>query len=450
MNAESSEPTRLFPRGVVTLTIAGMLERFGYYMGISGLLMFLEEKLWSDMDTVGTLYASLRYSAAFLPVLCGLIGDFTGHRRGLVLGAAFAAGGFLLLALPLEGDDPATWLSVILGILLLASGRAFFPVSTVALIGHLYDSQEHRMPSAGAFTLLHVLTNAGALVAPFLGMHLGDLLADAADLNRFESTCAVLALASQPVIVALIIVAARRHLFAKAELAVREKIRERDPSPPPDGMARYAKAMLPLLLIGLFLFHIGYHNGFSTQFFFLHRVLDFGGDWAFQAITSLNPLVVVVFGPAAIIVYGVLRGRGKPVPAALLAALGMGAAGLGLLMMLPSVIDVEVDTFAPDWGDGGPSLFWPVVSITLVALGEILVHGLVPALVTSASPRRFRGLLFGVAFAVGSLAALLTSPFDVFFRDSPQWGVFTVLGVAALIGAGVVFVGGLIASNRGR
>jgi dipeptide/tripeptide permease len=449
MNEEPSGSRRLFPRGVVTLTVAGMLERFGYFMAISGLIWFLQEKLWSDMDTVSTLYSTLRYSGAFLPLLCGLIGDYMGHRRSLILGAALSAGALLLLALPVEGDDPDAWLMVIAGIVLLASGRAFFPVSAVALIAHLYDTEKHRVPSAGAFTLLHVLANVGALVAPLLGSLLVAVLRDEGNLTRFESTIAVLVLASQQVIVALILVAARRHLFARAELAVREKIREKNSPPFPDGMMRYAGVMLPLLLVGLFLFHLSYHNGFAAQMVFVHRVMEFGGDLAFELFGSVNPLTIIFVGPAAIIVYGVLRARGRPVPGALLAAIGMGVVAVGLLLMLPHTLDLLVDDFyAPAWGDRGPSMFWPVVSVTVIALGEILVFGLVPALVTSASPRRFRGLLYGAAFAVGPLAALVTSPFELFSHEVPQWGLFVALSVIAAIGAGIAFTGGLIAPNR--
>jgi dipeptide/tripeptide permease len=184
---------------------------------------------------------------------------------------------------------------------------------------------------------------------------------------------------------------------------------------------------------------------------FVHRVLEFGSDLAFELFSSVNPMTIVFVGPAAIIVYGVLRVRGRPVPGAQLAAIGMGAVAVGLLLMLPPTLDLLGDDFyAPAWSDQGPSMFWPVLSVTVIALGEILVFGLVPALVTSVSPRRFRGLVYGAAFAVGPLAALVTSPFDFFAFEVPRWGLFVGLSVVTVIGAGIAFTGGLIAPKRDR
>lgn len=448
MDEQPDERPRIFPRGVVTLTVAGMLERFGWYAAISSLVFYLEEKLWADFDSIGTLFSALRYSAAFLPVIGGLIGDLMGHRRALILGAALSAGALLTLALPIAGDDAANWLFAIFALFLLASGRALFPVSTVVLIAHLYDSREHRVPSAGAFTLLHVMTNVAALASPFLALRLGEWLGEAADLARLESSCLVLALAAQPVIAALIIVAARRHLFAEADKAVREKIYIADDSPPPDGLVRYAKTMVPLLLVGLFFFSLAYQGASPAQSVYVHRFLADGGEFLAELLSALNPLVIVVVGPIAIIAFAVLQARGRKVPAALLAAVGMGAVGLGLLLMLPSMIDIPSDEYAPIWVDGGPSMLWPGASIAVVALGEILVYGLVPALVTSASPRRFRGLLYGVAYAVSGLAALSMSPFQEIMLGEMHWGVFIGLAALALIGAAIAFVGSVIAPRR--
>jgi dipeptide/tripeptide permease len=450
MDEEPQEPIRLFPQGVVTLTVVGMLERFGFYAGVATLFFFLEEKLWTDFETAGTLYEGMYLSAALLPVLGGMIGDFMGHRRSLILGAALSAGALVMLAFPIEGDDAGTWLVVLLALLALASGRAIFPVSTVTLIGHLYDSREHRVPSAGAFTLLHVMANVAALFAPMLAFHLGEFFESAWDLNRFESTCVVLVLAGQPVVAALILVASRRRLFAAAESAVREKVYIADDSPPPDGLSRYAPTMLPLLLVGLFIFSLAYQGASPAQSIFLHRALEMEGSFGVELLMKLNPLVIVLVGPVAVIVYGVMRARGRAVPAALLAALGMGATGVGLLLMLPVVGAAPVDDFAPFWSEDAPSLFWPGASITIVALAEILTFGLVPALVTSASPRRFRGLIYGAAFAVGGLASLVLKPFEPYLHDEMHWGVFTTLGAVALLGAVVAFIGGMIAPKRGR
>src|SRR6476469_3321039 len=97
---------RKHPRGLYVLFFTEMWERFGYYLMVGILLLFLRDTVSHggkgmdnalSTDIVGT-YVALVY---LTPFIGGLIADrFLGYRKSIFLGGALMALGYFLLAIP--------------------------------------------------------------------------------------------------------------------------------------------------------------------------------------------------------------------------------------------------------------------------------------------------------------------------------------------------------------
>ena len=104
------------PKGLYVLFFTEMWERFGYYLMLGILLLYLTDGAKGGMgldkkeasDIVGT-YLGLVY---LTPFLGGLLADrILGYRKSILIGAILMAAGYFGLAIP---NMTAFWISVLL------------------------------------------------------------------------------------------------------------------------------------------------------------------------------------------------------------------------------------------------------------------------------------------------------------------------------------------------
>jgi len=134
------------PKGLYVLFFSEMWERFGYYLMLGILLLYLKDPQggfgYSNAkasDIVGT-YLGLVY---LTPFLGGLIADrILGYRRAVILGGLLMVGGYLGLAIP---TPSAFWISV----LLIAVGNGFFKPNISTLLGNLYTEEKKALKDSG-------------------------------------------------------------------------------------------------------------------------------------------------------------------------------------------------------------------------------------------------------------------------------------------------------------
>ena len=151
------------PAGLMPLFFTEMWERFGYYLMLGILPLYLSDKEkggigWSDADAavvVGS-YIALVY---LTPFVGGLLADrLLGFRKTIVIGAALMMTGYFLLAIP------TVWgLYLALGTIIIGNG-AFKPnIST--LLGRLYPAGSP-LKDAG-YNIFYMGINVGAFVCNF-------------------------------------------------------------------------------------------------------------------------------------------------------------------------------------------------------------------------------------------------------------------------------------------
>ncbi|MFE7274899.1 peptide MFS transporter [Streptomyces sp. NPDC057623] len=151
------------PRGLATLFMTEMWERFSYY-GMKALLplyLVADDGLHLDGPTaitIASVYVSLVY---LLTLPGGWVADrFLGPRKTVALAGLVIMLGHLTLALPSAGV-------FYLGLALVAIGSGLLKANISTMVGHLYDGPNDPRRD-GAFTVFYIGINTGAFAAPLI------------------------------------------------------------------------------------------------------------------------------------------------------------------------------------------------------------------------------------------------------------------------------------------
>ncbi|MCB5179089.1 peptide MFS transporter [Streptomyces antimicrobicus] len=190
-SAASGEKTFFgHPRGLATLFMTEMWERFSYY-GMRALLVYYLVSGGADAATgsqggglamtaaTATAIYSVYVSMVYLMAMPGgWFGDRVwGARKTVAIAGFVIMAGHFSLALPGQA-------MFFLGLILVAAGSGLLKANISTMVGHLYDGPEDPRRDGG-FTLFYIGINLGAFVAPFvigtigkeMNWHLGFALA---------------------------------------------------------------------------------------------------------------------------------------------------------------------------------------------------------------------------------------------------------------------------------
>ena len=164
----AAQPNQLgkHPRGLYVLFFTEMWERFGYYLMVGILLLYLTNTTTGGKglpramgaDVVGTFIALVYLT----PFIGGLIADrYLGYIKSIFLGGSLMAAGYLGLALP--GN---TAMYVALGCIIVGNG--FFKPNISTLLGIMYNREDLRPMKDNAYNIFYMGINIGALVCNFV------------------------------------------------------------------------------------------------------------------------------------------------------------------------------------------------------------------------------------------------------------------------------------------
>ena len=153
------------PRGLMVLFFTEMWERFGYYLMVGILFLYLTDtttggkELTRGMgaDVVGTFIALVYLT----PFIGGLIADrYLGYIKSIFIGGSLMALGYLGLGLP---GDTAMYVS--LGLIIVGNG--FFKPNISTLLGNMYNKPELQKLKDNAYNIFYMGINIGALFCNF-------------------------------------------------------------------------------------------------------------------------------------------------------------------------------------------------------------------------------------------------------------------------------------------
>ena len=476
-------PTGGHPRGLYTLFMAEMWERFCYY-GMRVLLTLYLVKSLAKGDAEASLiygaYTALVYAA---PVLGGRLADqYLGYRFAILLGAILMAiGEFMILG----GTED--WLLFGMGAIIVGNG--YFKANISTVVGKLYKENDPRRDSG--FTIFYIGINIGAFLATTVVSIVGETYG-------FKYG---FALAGLGMLAGLFVFWNWRDTYKAAPgLDIKDTARRKIVGP--INMLHLivlgSIAVIPLcyvlishnevmdyLLLGLFLLVAGsliwaghkegliwrdrmialvlfmlinitfwacFEQAGTSLTLYADRnvdremVLPFIGDWEMPASTTqfFNPLFIIIFGSIFSVMWLKLDKMGRNPSIPMKFSLGILQLGLGFLITLLAL------NFADDFKV-------PLITLLLLYLlhttGELFLSPIGLSMVTKLAPLHIAGtamggwfLSFAIANFVGGKIAALTGGETSESGESLDPGAqlelytsvfsnigFTLLGIAVLI-----------------
>ena len=465
------------PRGLWTLFLTEMWERFSYY-GMRGLLILF---LVASVQTGGFGMTNEVAAAIYgLYVCCvylfalpgGWIADrILGQQNAVFVGGCIIAAGHFSMAI-------ATVPTFYLGLCLIVFGTGLLKPNVSAIVGDLYPEGGARRDAG--FSIFYAGINTGAFAGPivcgFLGEHVNWHLGFGAAgigmiLGVIQYRLGSKYLPREGAVRATGIDGgarrqAARHLALAVAgvagvgtlLALLQRAGVLHLTLP--GVARSTGVMilglvvlyfLYLLLFGQLagpekkrvaavfiffaataLFWSGFEQAGSSMNLFASKLTDrLVGGWEMPAgwFLAVNAILVIVFSPLSGMLWLRLGSRQPSLPSKL--GFGLAAMAIGFLVMAWGAVKTN--------GGGnrvGPG--WLVSFYVFSSIGEVCVSPVGLSAVTKLAPKRLLGQMMGVLFMGNALGNLVAGLVAGGFASMPLPGLFG--SVAKVIGAGALIV----------
>ena len=163
------------PKGLIAAALANMGERFGFYIRMACLSLFLVSKFGLE-KTPATVIYSVFYALIYLLALAGgWIADRKRNYKGTILwGLILMTIGYALIAIPTPTPVPNFMLYLLMtcfGLFVIAFGNGLFKGNLQALVGQLYDrNPEYADKRDTGFQIFYMFINIGGFFAPFIAI----------------------------------------------------------------------------------------------------------------------------------------------------------------------------------------------------------------------------------------------------------------------------------------
>jgi len=152
------------PRGLATLFLVEMWERFSYYGMRALLTLYLTKKLLFTDDVAYGVYGAYTSMVYLTPIFGGMLADkLLGFRKAVIWGALLMAAGHFTMAFPSQ---------LYLALALLIVGNGFFKPNMSSIVGRLYEEGDPRRD--GGYTIFYMGVNVGAFLAPLVCGFVGE------------------------------------------------------------------------------------------------------------------------------------------------------------------------------------------------------------------------------------------------------------------------------------
>jgi POT family proton-dependent oligopeptide transporter len=472
-----SAPREFFghPRGLATLFMTEMWERFSFYGMRALLVLFMVDQIehggLAFSDQTATAIYGLYSAAVYLVALPGgwIADRLWGAQRAVWVGGVVIMMGHFVLAIP-------TVATFFLGLLLVILGTGLLKPNISAIVGELYAPGDARRD--GGFTIFYMGINVGAAVGPLIcgwlaqrDWHYGFAAAGVgmlAGIVQFSLTRQTLGQAGREpgaepterarratwTLIAAAIGGALLLLWAGTLGWIRFDA---------PRLAQFAALgtliatvgyfgyvfvagrltrvernriiVVLVLLFGAAMFWSGFEQAGSSLNLFAERYTrrDFGG-FAIPAtwFQSLNPAFILILAPLYSSLWIHLARRHLEPSAPVKFALGLVVLGLGFAVMIGAALLVAAGH------DVLPT--WLVFTYLLHTMGELALSPVGLSSVTKLAPRRYVGQMMGMWFMAAGLgnifAGLIAGRFKADALDQMP-GLFTQI-VLTTAGSGLL------------
>jgi proton-dependent oligopeptide transporter, POT family len=445
------------PRGLTTLFLTEMWERFSYYGMRALLLLFMVADpatggLGMDAKPAAAIYGLYTFSVYFTSIPGGWVADrLLGLRRAVLVGGTLIALGHYSMAVNIRPLFFA-------GLVLIVLGTGLLKANIASIVGQLYGRDDPRRD--GGFSIFYMGINIGALAAPivcgYLGQKIGwhwgfgaaaigmtfglvqfalgrDRLRGAGELKarpeNAASLWAMVAAALGATALALYLLFDYKLVLVLTAAAGFFIWLARQAEP---GIERKRILAIMALFVFASLFWAGFEQAGSSLNLFADRatrttVLGWGfpSSW-FQ---SVQPLFIILLAPVFAALWVRMGPKEPSSPAKFV--YGLLFVGFGFLVLVPAARIFEAT-------GSRVSPMWLIVLYFLHTLGELSLSPVGMSTVTKLSPDRLQGQMMGVWYLSIALGNLIGGEVAGYFETFPLPKLFGIVFLTAAVSAVVL------------
>ncbi|MDX3578617.1 MULTISPECIES: oligopeptide:H+ symporter [unclassified Streptomyces] len=461
------------PRGLATLFMTEMWERFSYY-GMRALLplyLVAPGGLHLSAATATAIY-SVYLSLVYLLTLPGgwFADRVLGPRRTVAVAGAIIMLGHLTLALPNAGTFYA-------GLGLVAIGSGLLKANISTMVGHLYDGPDDPRRDGG-FTLFYIGINLGAFAAPLIigtigenvSWHLGFALAalgmglgltqfllggrhlstrsdvvptplsaqeKAATLRKAAFWAAVAIVFYAVVGVSgvytlnwlLVPITVAGLVIPVLVIARMKRDKELD-------RAEQSKLTAYVwFFVAAAVFWMIYDQGGSTLSLFAESSAKnsvFGWDFPVSWYQSVNPVLIMALAPLFAWAWLALARRGKEPSTATKFAMGLVLVGASFFLFLAPLAIAE--------GGHKAAALWLAAIYFVQTVGELTLSPVGLSVTTKMAPAKYASQMMGVWFLAVTAGDATTGLLSIAGVDLNKTGIVALQAVLAVIAGAAVWM----------
>ena len=424
------------PRGLTTLFMTEMWERFSFYGMRAILLLYMVAPavaggLGMSDESAGALLGTYIMSVYLACIPGGLIADrWLGARRAVLIGGIVIALGHFLMAF--HGMTAFYG-----GLTLIVCGTGLLKPSVSNMLGGLYAGKDDPRRDVG-FSIFYFGINVGAFLSPlvcgFLAQH--EIFQGWLVRWGFDPTKSWhwgFAAAGLGMILGLVQYGTQQKRFGAVGLpAARNKELQANERLTAADWKRMG-AIAILFVFTVFFFAV-YEQGSTSLSLFADRLTDnhvplLGWSFPSSWFQSVNPLFIIVLTPFFGWLWPWLGKREPSAPVKFAFGLAFVAVAIGLMVF--ASLSAASGKVTPLWLCG---FFF------IECVGEMCLSPVGLSTVTKLAPPRFSGLMLGVWFLASALGGKLAGFLAGFFKEDTQVMVilFGSLAISGLVAAAVL------------
>lgn len=485
------------PKGLIPAALANMGERFGFYVMMAILLLFLNNK-FGFSGSEGSVIYSIFYALIYILALVGgLIADKTKkYKSTIIVGLVLMTIGYVLIAIPTK--TPVENFPLILGytcfgLFAIAFGNGLFKGNLQAVVGQLYDNPQYAEKRETGFQIFYMFINVGAMFAPIMAVGLRNWWVQSngfkfdADLpalcNQYlagtitpEAQTRFTELAAQVgdttgdltlfanqylnifmegyhysfgIAIFAMLISLTIFLVNKAKLPdpalksveVKQDTQEVEMDIKEIKQRMYALfAVFGVVIFFWFSFH---QNGQTLTLFASDYTKMINIDLGFttlqgaEVFQSFNPIFVVFLTPVIIGLFGWMRNKGWEVSTPKKIAIGMGIAALAFGIMALGSFGLPDAAERTAMGGLDESMrvspFLLIITYLVLTVAELFISPLGIAFVSKVAPPKYQGIMQGGWLSATALGNQLLFIGVIFYKSIPVWATWMIFVVACLI-----------------
>ncbi|MFC2084343.1 peptide MFS transporter [Bacteroidota bacterium] len=396
------------PKGIMVLFFTEMWERFGFYIMMAILVLYMDSEFGWDDSLKGDHYGIFLGVVYLIPMLGGWLGDrYFGQIRIVRAGAVSMGIGYAALAL----SSSSQLVPFYIGLFLVAFGTGIFKVNMAVLVGNLYRDNV-KLKDAG-FNIFYMGVNVGAALAPLAATLLGILFED----YRASFTAAALGM-----VICLITFTFGKHKLLKADVLESKKL---DQSFNNIEISVYEYrhrifSLIILIAIVIFFWVAFYQNGFALTLFAERSTIE-SEILRPETYQFFNPFFILLLTPIMLRYFSFLNKRGKEPSTPVKIFIGMIIMGLSMIIMVTASLEGGNE----DANNMSPS--WLITTYFIVTLAEILISPMGQSYISKVAPHKIQGLMMGGWFLATSIGSYGSGLLGKFYSDFDHHEYFILL-----------------------